>query len=144
VTDQLQLRLHHACISVADLNRSIAFYSKTLGFEQESRRHVPDICLEIAFLKRGEDRLEIVCHDDPHPLPEHAKSVLDDFRVIGTKHFSISTNSADKFHAFLASTGVDGLTEVFDNNPTYRYFFFRDPDGITIEVVQPSEIDADG
>lgn len=137
MSDRPDVRLHHGCISVADLDRSIEFYSRVLGFELESRRYLPEILLTIAFLKRGRGRIEIVCHDEPQPLPEFAKAELTDFQVVGTKHLSFATDDADALHAFLAGQGVDGLTEVFDNNPTYRYFFFRDPDGIGLEVVCP-------
>ena len=117
------------------MDRSIAFYSNVLGFKLESRRYVEGISAEIAFLALDEDRLEIVCHDDAKPLPEFAKDVSQDFQIIGTKHLSFGTDAPEDLHAFLADQSVDGLTAIFDNNPVYRYFFFRDPDGIAIEVV---------
>lgn len=137
MNDRPQVCLHHGCISVADLDRSIEFYSRVLGFELESRRYLPGISLEIAFLRSGRDRIEIVCHDEPQALPEFAKTETDDFRVIGTKHLSFGTDDPDGLHVFLAGQGVEGLTEIFENNPSYRYFFFRDPDGIGLEVVSP-------
>lgn len=117
------------------MERSIDFYSRVLGFEVESRRYVSNISAEIAFLRNGDDRLEIICHDDAEPLPEFATEVSSDFRVIGTKHLSFATTRPEELHAFLAEQSVDDLTEIFDNNPTYTYFFFRDPDGIAIEIV---------
>ena len=135
MTDRPNLRLHHGCISVADMDRSIEFYSRVLGFEQESRQYVSGITAEIAFLRRAADRLEIICHDNAKPLPEFVTSVLSDFQVIGTKHLSFSTDNAEQLHAYLSGHAVDDLTDIFDNNPTYKYFFFRDPDGIAIEVV---------
>ena len=135
MTKRPQLYLHHGCLSVADMQRSIDFYSTVLGFDVESRRYVSGISAEIAFLKSGEDRLEIICHDDSKPLPEFAAEVSTDFQVAGTKHLSFGTERPEELHAFLAEKSVDALTEIFDNNPTYRYFFFRDPDGIAIEVV---------
>lgn len=117
------------------MDRSIEFYSRVLGFEQESRRYVPGVSAEIAFLKLGAERLEIVCHDDAMPLPEFATTVPSDFQVVGTKHLSFVTDDLEQLHRFLAAQAVDGLTKIFDNNPAYRYSFFRDPDGITIELV---------
>lgn len=135
MTDSPALHLHHGCLSVSDLDRSIEFYSRVLGFEQESRRALPNGVMEIAFLRRGSDRLELVCHADSLPLPEFASESMSDFQVVGTKHLSFGTEDAFGLHAFLAKQDVSGLTEVFDNNPTYYYFFFRDPDGIGLEVV---------
>lgn len=133
------LHLHHGCLSVADLDRSIEFYGRVLGFEQESRRKLPDGGPEIAFLKRGRDRLELVCHPQAEPLPEFATEEKSNFRVVGTKHLSFWTDDPEGFHAFLRQQGVDGLTEIFGNNPTYYYFFFRDSDGIGLEVVAPKQ-----
>ncbi len=135
MSDVPPLHLHHGCISVADLDRSVEFYGRVLGFAQESRRALPGGLLEIAFLRRGEDRLELVCHADARPLPDFAREAKEDFQVVGTKHLSFGTDDAHRLHAFLAEQGVSGLTEVFDNNPAYYYFFFRDPDGIGLEVV---------
>ena len=135
MTHRPSLHLHHGCISVANMDRSIDFYSNVLGFDLESRQYVSGISAEIAFLVLGEDRLEIVCHDDARSLPDFAKDVAEDFQVIGTKHLSFGTDDPDRLHAFLVEQSVDDLTEVFDNNPTYKYFFFRDPDGIAIEIV---------
>ena len=137
MTDRPALHLHHGCISVTDLDRSLEFYARVLGFEQESRRLLPGGELEIAFLRRGDDRLEVVCHADAQPLPDFAAEPKSDFRVVGTKHLSFGTADPEDLHAFLAEQQVDGLTEIADNNPTYRYFFFRDPDGIVLEIVSP-------
>jgi len=131
------LHLHHGCLSVGDLDRSIEFYGRVLGFDLESRRQLPGGALEIAFLRRGDDRLELVCHAESAPLPEFAQEERSNFAVIGTKHLSFGTADPHALHAFLESQKVDGLTGIYDNNPAYYYFFFRDPDGIGLEVVSP-------
>ena len=139
MTDRPGLHLHHGCLSVADLDRSIEFYARVLGFHPESRRVLPGGELEIAFLRRGDDRLELVCHRDAQALPEFATDPRNDFGVIGTKHLSFGTLDPEGLHAFLAEQRVDGLTDIADNNPAYFYFFFRDPDGIILEIVSPRE-----
>ena len=135
MTERPDFHLHHGCISVADIDLSVEFYTRVLGFEQESSLYVEGISTKIVFLRRGNDRLELVSHDDAKPLPEFAQSVPTDFQVIDTKHLSFHTDAPEKLHSFFSEQGVDGLTEVFDNNPNYTYFFFRDPDGIAIEIV---------
>jgi methylmalonyl-CoA/ethylmalonyl-CoA epimerase len=139
VTKRPDLYLHHGCLSVADLDRSIEFYGRILGFEQESRRRLPDGGPEIAFLRRGADHLELVCHPGAESLPDFAADEKSNFRVIGTKHISFGTDDPRALHAFLQEQGVDGLSEIHDNNPFYYYFFFRDVDGINLEVVAPKE-----
>ncbi len=139
MSERPDIYLHHGCLSVSDLDRSIEFYRRVLGFSVESRRKLPDGELEIAFLRRGADRLELVCHADARPLPEFAREERANFQVIGTKHISFGTRDARRLHAELAEQGVAGLSDVFENNPTYLYFFFRDPDGICLEVVAPKD-----
>ncbi len=136
MTERPGFYLHHGCLAVADLDVSIDFYTTRLGFVVESRRVLPDRLLQIAFLARGDDRLELVCHEDAEPLPPFARAVTTDFRVVGTKHLSFGTDDADALHGYLSANGVPGLTDVFENNPFYRYFFFSDPDGIILEVVE--------
>ena len=121
------------------MDRSIEFYSTVLGFELESRIYVPGITSQIAFMALGQDRIEIICHDSASPLPDFARDVVADFQVVGTKHLSFGTVDPEQLHAYLLEQGVDDLTEIFDNNPTYSYFFFRDPDGIAIEVVSEKD-----
>ena len=137
MSDTPALHLHHGCISVSNLDRSIEFYSRVLGFQQESRRRLPNGILEFAFLVQGDSRLELVCHSHARPLPEFARDRKTDFQVIGTKHLSFGADDAHKLHTFLAEQRVRGLTEVFDNNPSYYYFFFRDPDDIWLEIIAP-------
>ncbi|MCY4153902.1 MAG: VOC family protein [Gammaproteobacteria bacterium] len=129
--------LHHGALSVSNLPRTMAFYERVLGFKESSRVSVPELSLEIVFMQKGDDYLELFCHKDARPLPDFCKDNLTDFQVIGTKHIAFEVADPQAFHQHLAAHGVADLSEIFDNNPTYFYFFFRDPDGITLEVISP-------
>ena len=130
-----EFRLHHGGLSVSNLERSLEFYKRVLGFELDTRLTTADGNMEIAHIKRGDDFLELFCHKDHLPLPEFARDNLSDFKVLGTKHIAFITDEPEEVHRLLEEQKVEGLTPIFENNPTYKYFFFRDPDGIALEFV---------
>ena len=127
--------IHHGALAVSNMQRSMEFYENVLGFKEDSRVSVPEILLDIVILKRNDDYLELFCHQQAKSLPEFCKDNLTDFQVVGTKHIAFQTDDPKTLHKYLQEKGVDDLTEIFDNNPTYHYFFFRDPDGIPLEIV---------
>lgn len=129
-----QINLHHAALSVSDMERSIAFYRDVFGFNLDTRVMADDQSMEIVHLRKGDRFIELFCHRDPLPLPEHAADMGLDFRTIGTKHLAFATDDPQGVHAALKARGIGGLTDVHEAR-YYYYFFFQDPDGITIEVV---------
>ena len=130
------IKLHHGALAVTNLERSLEFYGRVLGFEVDTEINLPDGSLKIVHLKRGDDYLELFCHKNPLDLPEHCRENETDFQVVGTKHIAFSTDDAEAVHHHLQEQDVAELTEIFEN-PYYEYFFFRDPDGIALEVVSP-------
>ncbi len=133
---QPAVSIHHCALSVSDVDRSIEFYNRVLGFEVDTRISTEDGSMDIVHLRNGSSYLELFGHRDCTPLPEYAKSNESDLPVIGTKHVAFVTVNPQACHRHLQEQGVEGLTEIFDNNPHYDYFFFRDPDGIPIEIVR--------
>lgn len=134
--DRPPARLHHGALSVSDLERSVEFYNRVLGFKVDTQVTTEDSLMDIAHLYNGSDYLELFAHKNCKPLPDFAKSNDSDLRVVGAKHVAFETPDLEAFHKYLSELGVDGLTEIFDNNPYYDYFFFRDIDGIPIEIVR--------
>jgi len=126
--------LHHGALSVSNTARSIEFYESVFGFSVDTRLVVQDGNLEIVHLKKGSSYLELFCRRGVAPLPDHAADHERDLRVVGTKHVAFCTADPAAVHAELARRGVAGLTPIFDGT-YYKYFFFKDPDGIVLEIV---------
>lgn len=130
-----EVSVHHAALSVGDMQRSIDFYNRHFGFEVDSRAVGDDGKLEIVHLRRDDNYIELFCHAEARPLPESAKTLDGDLRQVGTKHFAFHTDDAYGLHERLENDGVEVLMDVQTNNPTYYYFFFRDPDDILVEII---------
>jgi lactoylglutathione lyase len=50
----LSFKVHHTMLPVADLNRSVAFYTRLLGMQQQSRHANPTRGVEVALLGYGD------------------------------------------------------------------------------------------
>jgi catechol 2,3-dioxygenase-like lactoylglutathione lyase family enzyme len=128
------VNLHHGALCVSDMARSVEFYASVLGFTVDTRAVVEDGALEIVHMKKGTSFLELFCRHGVAALPEHAADHERDLGVVGTKHVAFGTANPEAVHAELARRTVAGLTPIFEG-PHYKYFFFRDPDGIILEMV---------
>lgn len=127
------LNLHHGALSVRSMEESIAFFRDVFGFEVDTQVEVND-GFKIAHLKLGSNYIELFELANAQALPEHANSLNSDLRVIGTKHIAFETDDAEAMYEFLVSQSVKMETEIMDH-PDYKYFFFKDPNGILMEFV---------
>jgi catechol 2,3-dioxygenase-like lactoylglutathione lyase family enzyme len=128
------VQVHHGALSVSNMAASIAFYETVLGFKVDTRIVVMDGQLEIVHLMKDGSCLELFAYRNAAALPVHARDNDTDIPVIGTKHVAFGTDHPKGLHAWLQQHQVAGLTDIFEG-PDYRYFYFKDPDGITLEVV---------
>lgn len=128
--------LHHMAISVRDLDRSIAFYSKLFGMSEDTRVISDDGLKTIVHLRRDDWYIEMFCHNSPFDLPEHAGDIDLDFQTIGVKHggFHADDMEAARTHA-IDVAGADSVSAV-RSAKYYEFFFVRDPDGAVVEFVR--------
>lgn len=131
------LRAHHFGISVPDLDAALAWYQTMLGFTLEERLHIAKIPAHIAFVKRGDFRIEIFQVEGAAPLPPDRRVPNLDLKTHGNKHMCFEVPDVPAAAAALRAAGADIAFELtVDGNPTA---FVRDCAGNLIEFLQPFE-----
>lgn len=137
--------LEHAGLSVANLERSIAFYRDVLGFtlvrivESPPAMRLGDVvglpgaAARIAHLTLGGTMLEIFEYQDPRgrPIPPERTQADQGFIHIGLRS---SDTRAD--HACLAARGVRFIHDPIEYRPGVWIAYFRGPDGEVCELRQ--------
>ena len=130
------MRTLHFGLRVADLDRSLAFYTAH-GYEVVGS--VPETPLgRLAMLKLpGDDFVTIELVDDP------TRDEVD--ITTGLSHFVIKVESMDSTVRGLAAQGIDAeIPSSPDGSDDFRTSWITDPDGNRIELVQWPAGHADG
>jgi lactoylglutathione lyase len=117
-------RIDHLALHVSDLNRSIEFYEKNLGFKKYSQ-HAASGGMQIAYLKLGDTVLELTHKSDGS---------------MAGFHFCLETEKFDEAVSGLRKNGVEMVRaphETAAREPRekgWRRVVFRGPDGEQIEL----------
>jgi catechol 2,3-dioxygenase-like lactoylglutathione lyase family enzyme len=149
--------VHHVSFSVTDLDRTVAFYTETLGARLLSRRRnayatlgtalfgarwgiaQPHADLELAVIDVGGNRVEFIQYRDPPANPYHGNP-----SVAGSAHLAFAVPNIEAARARLEAAGVEFHSPIntFMENPhaEWQWCYFRDPDGIVLELVQQRQV----
>ena len=145
----------HICIVVADLERTIRFYTELLGFKVVRRAlleggwieeivDLKDVRAEVVYLvaPAGEPRLELLCFKSPPSGNALAENSLAD--TIGLRHLALRVDDIESTSERLREAGVKvfsppvkvpgGVVEHDAGDKTLCYFL--DPDGVLLELSQ--------
>lgn len=124
----------HVGISVIDMERSLEWYEKNLGFKCTKDDYVPPLKARICFVEKDGFELELFQYDEPKAIPEDRKTPNSDLQTVGTKHVAFLTDDMQALKAGFVENGVDIAHEVsMEGNAV---MFVRDPDGVLIEFIQ--------
>ena len=95
--------------------------------------------MNIALLGLNNLRLELFnFRKDTKPLPNYRNELTKDLQVIGTKHLCFETINLDKHIKELKNKRVNFITQPDNAFFGGRYVFFKDCNGILIELYERS------
>ena len=137
-THPFEIRFHHEGISVPDLEASIAWYKTMLGFELEKRDMLPPLKANVAFLKRGDLRLELFEVPGAAALPEERRFPNKDLLTHGNKHVSWAVKDVRGTVEYLKERGADIVFVLDIGGGTVS--FIRDNSGNLIELTQQADL----
>ena len=146
--------IDHINIVVSDLERSIGFYTKVLGFKETHRAYLEGGWVEsIVGLKgvranvayviapAGAPRLELLCYESPsgERLPENSLP-----NTLGLRHLALQVDNIDtavrrlkEAEAELISEPIVVPTDVITHQEGHKVLcYFLDPDGVLLELTE--------
>ena len=130
------LRTNHFAVSVFDLERSIEWYSRVLGFKLLCRNMIEHIDTPVAHLDAPDSGFVLELYSPPNckPVPEDRKTPDEDMKTNGNKHFSLTIADHEKTLAELEKMDIP----VVFTAPCWGTFgiFINDPDGNIIELFE--------
>jgi catechol 2,3-dioxygenase-like lactoylglutathione lyase family enzyme len=138
-------------ITVSDMNRALDFYTNVLSFqkvsdvevagpEYEHLENVFGLRIRVARMKLGDEYIDLIDYLAPEgrPIPVDMKSNDHSFQ-----HIAIIVSDMDQAYQQLrahnvqhASTGPQRLPDWNKNAGGIQAFYFRDPDGHYLEILQ--------
>jgi catechol 2,3-dioxygenase-like lactoylglutathione lyase family enzyme len=132
------MRLHHAGLSVPDLDRSLDWYCGALGLRPGFRFEIPAIGLRGAFaLGEGGSGVELLEQSGAVPGP-HRTDPPSANAVHGYNHICFQVQDLAEAYDRLVQRGAAPVWAPRDSpEPGVRMAFVTDPDGNLIELIQP-------
>ena len=146
-------RIYHVGLTVSDLDRSIAFYRDILGLEvqgeifmagEETDRlfRMKDTKARVAYLN-GSKAMEAPPIELIQFVDNKVKKVKGNLFTTSISEVCFYTDDIDSVYNILIENHVECLSEpqYFDFRANgfgeSRAFYFRDPDGIILEMMRP-------
>jgi len=148
------LGVDHINVVVSDLERSVDFYTRILGFKESRRAKLQGDWIEkIIGLKgvraevvyvvapAGEPRVELLFFDSPEGVEHKSNSIAS---TRGLRHLALRVADIDSAVARLRAEGVEVFSEpvcvpagvVRHDAGEKTLCYFLDPDGVLLELTQ--------
>ena len=119
-------RIHHIAIICSDKERALDFYHNKLGFQIIRENYRPERDDWKIDLKLGDSEIELfIMKDHPERLSPEA---------YGLRHLAFRVESVDDTVSELAAMGIACEPIRHDTYTGEKMTFFRDPDGLPLEI----------
>lgn len=134
------LRLHHFGITATNLEETIHWYSEKLGFTYDYTYEIEALKMKAAFMSLGDFRLEIFEVQNSDPMPGYRNDIVANIGVRGLNHVALGVPDIEAAYHMLKDRGVEFVAEITEipNSRGERYTFFKDNNGVLIELFQPN------
>lgn len=120
-------KIHHVAILVSDYEKSKDFYVNKLGFEVIRDNYRPNKDDYKLDLKLGDCELEIFAVKHAPARPSYPEA-------LGLRHLAFYVEDIEETIAELAALGIETEPVRVDEFTNRRMTFFRDPDGLPLEL----------
>ena len=118
---------HHIAIICSDWERARDFYVDKLGFSLVREVYRPEIGDYLRMLRLGETTLEVFIK------PNYPQRVTNP-EAKGLRHLAFHVDNVEAAVAWLNSRGIETEPIREDRCNGGRFTFFKDPDGLPLEV----------
>ncbi len=122
-------RLHHLAIICSDYKISKKFYTEILGAKIINETYRAERDSYKLDLRLADCQLELFSFPTPPPRVTNPEAV-------GLRHVAFALSDIEKTVLELKNKGVEVEPIRVDPTTNKRYTFFRDPDGLPIEVYE--------
>jgi lactoylglutathione lyase len=132
LVEDLSFRVHHTMLPVADLNRSVAFYTRLFGMKVKERHASEARKVEVGLVgygdKASEPFLELI-----EDISENAPDQVTPANI----HVGIDVSDLRKLCAILEKEGVSFIRPLKQRSDGMGVSaWIRDPDGHEIELAE--------
>lgn len=111
-------------IQVRDMEKSLEFYQDLVGLRLNERFSAGET-MELAFLGDGQTQLELIADDEAEDI-KYSENISLGFKV----------ESLDEKIQEIKERGLEVHSGPFQPNPSIRFFFILDPNGLKVQFVE--------
>lgn len=122
-------KMLHTCVRVKDLEKSVEFYTKVLGFKEARRLDFPESKFTLVYLALDNDDYEL---ELTYNYGQEESYTIGN----GYGHVAIGVDDLGATQKEYKASGYEVTDLKGLPNNSVAFFFITDPDGYKIEVIQ--------